>query len=149
MKHSEFAQMVQSGVHPVITFNEGINELEVYPQPGMQGRVIGAESEGEGDDTVLLMIDYTEFEEYNKQFEISNYYDKNGSACLTAREAGCYDVVEGIYTMSNQDVGEQFIATTDTTSIRLYDIYKQSGSAGSYVSWLEDTVCRFEKLAWA
>lgn len=146
MKHSDFVQMVRSGVHPVITFNEGITKLEVYPQPGMRGRVIDAEN-GDDDDTILFIFDYAEFDEYNKQFEEENYYDKNGAARLTAREAGCYDVVEGIYTMSYQDVGSQFVLT-DSLSTRLYNIYSQSGSGGSYVAWLEDTVSRFEDLAW-
>jgi len=44
-----------------------------------------------------VFVDYSKFDKYNEQFESSNYYDKNGSPVLNARQAGFYSVEDVIY----------------------------------------------------
>ena len=38
-----------------------------------------------------LYFDFTEFEKENEKYLKADYYDKNGCACLTAKEAGMYN----------------------------------------------------------
>lgn len=92
----------------VIQFDKGINLYEVYAEEGMKARIVGyvynmyseedPTNESKDAETVhKLLVDYSEFEQHNEKYEESNYYDKDGNPCLTAREAGYYNVKDEIY----------------------------------------------------
>lgn len=80
----------------VIVFQKGAEDLEAYPEEGMKARVKGLRMTHDGD-VVELVVDYTEFEDYNERFESANYYDDNGNPTLTARESGFYEQRETLY----------------------------------------------------
>jgi hypothetical protein len=80
-------------------FNKGIEDLEAYPETGMRATVIGFSVER--DDVGKVRVSYKKFDEYNKQFESSNYYDAQGKPVLTARESGNYNEGETLYTDVN------------------------------------------------
>ena len=50
-----------------------------------------------------FIFDCTERDEFNVMVETPNYYDENGVACLTAREAGCYTPKEELFLMYDDD----------------------------------------------
>jgi len=88
----------------VIRFSRRIVNSETYAEPMMKARVKSVQYNIYNDKEITLTdgvhkitVNYAEFDEYNKQFEQSNYYGKAGCPCLTAREAGYYNVVEDIY----------------------------------------------------
>ena len=86
----------------VIQFNSDIDDFETYAEGGMKARVIGVIPKYTSlpdpqEHVYILHIDYSEFDEYNKQFETYNYYDKNGDPILNARQAGFYNVNDTIY----------------------------------------------------
>lgn len=141
MKFKELDRMINDGVRPVVTGQKKIEHLENYMEPGMRARIVG--SVLLHDDVVKLKLDFTEFDEYNKQFETSNYYDKDGAAVLTAREAGHYSLTMDCYVMSSDDM-EEYLSVTEAKSLALLNYYKTSGFEGTYVDWLESQVIDLE-----
>jgi hypothetical protein len=137
MKHSAIIDLLKNGVHPLITFNKGAEDLECYPEANMRARIIGAVVEH--DDVMKLTVSYAEFDEFNKSFESSNYYNKNGNAVWTAREADLYTITEVLYVMADADVGTAF-TINDGNIDGLYNEYKETGSTDDYVTWLENQV---------
>ncbi len=135
MLGKEFAALVNDGIFPVVTFTKDIVNCEGYFEPGMRGRLRSVRNSG--DDVVIFTVDLSEFEEFNKQFETANYYDKNHVACLNAREAGLYNVKEQYY--ADCDL-EAYIEIEEPHRLKIYEEYKQSGSELTYVQWLEDNV---------
>lgn len=89
-----------------IEFNEGVNDLETYPEPRMRATITSASMDH--DNVVKLYVDYSKYDTYNKQFESSNYFDKSGCAVLTARQAGQYKERDTIYVMGDYDTGKHF-----------------------------------------
>jgi hypothetical protein len=91
----------------IVKFKKGIHDFECYAEPGMKARVIGitglyTTDPDPQDHVYKLSVDFAEFDEYNKQFETYNYYDRDGIPRLNAREAGLYRIQDDIY-MSNPD----------------------------------------------
>ena len=105
-------------VQPVIRVLEGIETFEGYLEPGMVARVVGAKLDG--DDVIIFDLVLTEFEEHNKQFEKANYFDKNGEACLNAREANCYSEEMKIFTDKGLDSGffAEYLNQKDENSLK-------------------------------
>jgi hypothetical protein len=85
-----------------IQFTSDIEEMEAYPEGGMCARIVDIiahdiSSEDLQDHLYKIVFDYSEFDQFNVHLEASNYYDKHGIACLTAREANMYKEVETIW----------------------------------------------------
>lgn len=86
----------------VVTFDRDIVNWECYADQYMKARVVGYRY-NTGNDTEPseivhdIIFDFSEFDEHNQKYEQSNYWDKNGQATLTAREAGYYHPQESIY----------------------------------------------------
>lgn len=93
-------------INQVITFNKGAEDLECYPEDGMCARVMRVTPDSDG--VIKLDLDYSEFDEVNKAFESSNYYDDLGVACLNARQAGLYKAEDHIYIMEDDPIGKYF-----------------------------------------
>jgi hypothetical protein len=85
----------QSLVGRVILFKKGIEDHEVYAEPGMLAKVTSVRRIEE--DLFSVSVSYSPFEEHNKNFELANYYDAQGVPSITAREAGFYSPTEAIY----------------------------------------------------
>ncbi|PTH79108.1 hypothetical protein [Aeromonas veronii] len=134
---------IQSLVGKGVEFNAGIEDQEGYAENGMRATIMSVKKGGDDGDLCVIEFDFTQFDEYNKQFESSNYYDKKGNnkACLTAREAGYYKLHEKYYlyagTNWDGDTDEVFSFLCDMNDIALLkEEFEKSGEA-SYMGWLE------------
>lgn len=86
----------------VIEFTKKIEDWECYADQYMRARVIGYRYNAHNDTVPSeqvheLFFDYSEFDEHNQKYEQNNYWDKNGNATLTAREAGYYKPQDSIW----------------------------------------------------
>lgn len=140
-----FSELIstQSFIGKAVEFKSGVEDLEGYAEKGMRATIMSIKKSGSDDDVCVIEFDFTQFDEYNKQFESSNYYDKkgNGEACLNAREAGYYKPHEKYYIFAGTswDVNTDDIFTflCDMNDIALLkETFEKSGES-SYVSWLE------------
>jgi hypothetical protein len=136
---------MQHLVGKTIQFTSKIEEMEAYPEKGMRARIVSVDEKDTHmkdlhDHMYIITFDYSEFDEFNEQFESANYYDKNSVACLTAREAKMYDVKERIYFGSPELWPlEDYFTTLDARQNELLKRFKKS-RAESYVEWLESQI---------
>ena len=91
-----FAETKRIYTGRTVMFTQRVADCEVYAEPFMKARILNMTSEHDGE-VVCLDVDFSEFAEYNKQFESFNYYDADGVARLNAHEAGCYTARDSIY----------------------------------------------------
>lgn len=125
-----------------IEFLVGIEDFECYPEKNMRARIISiserdTKSKDLYDHLYTITFDYSEFDDYNKAFESSNYWDKNGDASLTAREAGIYEVKEKIHFGAPELWPfEDYFKLLDPAVEELVNRFKQSNSS-NYIEWLE------------
>lgn len=140
-----FSELIstQSFIGKAVEFKSGVEDLEGYAEKGMRATIMSIKKSGSDDDVCVIEFDFTQFDEYNKQFESSNYYDKknNDKACLNAREAGCYKLHEKYYLYAGMnwdgDTDEVFSFLCDMNDISLLkETFEKSGES-SYVGWLE------------
>jgi hypothetical protein len=129
----------------VVFFKEKIEDMECYPEVGMKAVIVGIDESGyRGGDVsehiYTITFDYSEFDDYNKRFESSNYFGKDGLANLNAREANQYDTKEHIYFGSPIiDPFEKYFELLDENQLKLAANFKASGET-DYIKWLEDKV---------
>lgn len=137
MTGKELAQLVSDGIRPVVTFTAPILDKEGYLEAGMRGRLVAVSNEH--DDMFKLHVDLSEFDDFNRQFESANYYDKDGVPRLTARESGFYKAPKDeIYVDNNEDV--DFCVVEEPNRLALYELYRKAGDNLTYVQWLEDRI---------
>ncbi len=135
--HLDILDLLRAGTGIDVEFTEGINDLEVYAEPGMRATLLSGVDQG--DDCTKVRVSFAKFDEFNKAFESANYFDKSGSAVLTARQANQYDVEDDIYFTATAPVTEFVIL--DSRSATLMARYKAEATSGlSYVAWLEQQV---------
>jgi len=86
-----------------------IEELEIDLDFAMKGRLI-AVIPTRDEDVILIRVDTSDFIAHNDAYMQRNYYDKNGTPRLTAREANCWpkNEIHDIYVMETDDVTEYF-----------------------------------------
>lgn len=140
MNFKELAELVKSGVKPVVTMGKKIDDHETYAEPGMRGRLVGAQMESH-DDVIKLFVDYSEFDEFNKGFESANYFNREQVPCLTAREAGYYNPQDHIYVDTNRSI-EGVMEVVEGEALSLFAEYNASSKAVSYTQWLETEVLK-------
>ena len=104
--HKQLIGLVQAGKKPVITFTKGAEDLEGYQEPGMKAQVQAIRVNHAN--VLIITVDHSQFENHNKQFESSNYFDKSQVPCLNAREAGYYKVIDSVYVMADESDREAF-----------------------------------------
>lgn len=129
MTLSELFSAVNSDnpIQPVIRMLEGVDIFEDYLEAGMAARVVGADHDG--DDVIGVDLVLTEFDEYNRQFETSCYYDENGTPCLTARESGNYSERMKVFIDTNLDLSGIFELLGDNEQTMLVDPKKTFNSS--------------------
>lgn len=137
MNGKELAQMVSDGIHPVVTFKAPVLDKEGYLETGMRGRLVAVSHEH--DDMFKLHVDLSEFDDFNRQFESANYYDKDGVPRLTAREAGFHKAPKDeLYVGNGEEV--DFCEVEEPNRLVLYETYRKASANTTYVQWLEDRV---------
>ncbi len=95
-------------VGKTIEFLPAIDDFESYAEGKMRAVVTDivpmyTDDPDPREHVYKLFVNYAKYDEYNKQFESANYYDKSGVDCLSARQAGYYSVADCIY-MPNPNV---------------------------------------------
>lgn len=140
LKIKDLQQLLAAGAPIAVEFGARIEDQESYPEPGMRAYATGyspVES-----DVCRIQFDFGAFDEHNKALEKPNYYDKNGEATLTAREAGEYEP-QGVVYFTPTDEMSPWFSLLPTASLALFTEYlkaKESGMALPYVGWLEAQV---------
>jgi hypothetical protein len=85
----------------VVTFTPKIEEMECNADPIQKARIRDLEMSCDDPDLLehiyRFVFDYSEFEDHNDKFDRANFYDKNGFARLTAKQAGQYKESEIVY----------------------------------------------------
>ena len=135
MNGHQLYELLQSGIKPVVTFKHDVLNFECFCEPGMRAQITSCVFDSL--DMIKIVVDYTQFEEFNKQFETSNYYDEHGVACLTAREADQYENTETIYFMIDHDDLDSVLEVEQSAMMKLYEKYVSEKSNKTYIQWLE------------
>ncbi len=73
-----------------IEFKDAIEQIETGFDPKMRAKIVDvvAKDHGVGEPFYKFVFDFSQYEEYNKQFSKPNFYDDNGDPCLRWHEAG-------------------------------------------------------------
>jgi hypothetical protein len=92
------APMVAEGTYRGVDvqFTKLIENLEGYLDAGMRARILDVKLDAAGD-CVQILFDVDIWTDHNMPLEAHNYYDKQGNAVLTCREAGLYRKQEWYY----------------------------------------------------
>ena len=129
-------------VGKTIQFEEKAEDLECYPEKNMRAKVLSVKLSNPSPDphnvVYAVKVDYTDFDDFNRQFETANYYDKNQKPTLNARDAGYYTPVETLY-LSDEVYGlwnEIFKIVGDKAN-KLVETYNAEAPNMSYIEWLE------------
>lgn len=130
---------VSQYVQKAVEFTAGIKDMEGYADVGMRAIITKIVPDEHDAELVQIWFDYEPFDEYNKVFEVPNYYGKDGLANLTAREAGKYESKEMFVMYAGDDIqlDEMFVFLSPAEDMaKLQEAFKQSGEQ-SYILWLE------------
>ena len=83
------------GLTCTVILNKEMEKTEAQGDAGMKVNVVRAAIiDYDGDESIDLTFDYSPFMEHNERFMRHNYYDKYGTPCLTAQEAGYWKDTE-------------------------------------------------------
>lgn len=134
----EIATQVNAGATFSVSCKKLVEDLESYPEENMRAVIVGANVRD--DEVMTLKVNYSEFDEFNKALEKSNYYDKAGQPTLTAREANQYKVIEELYMHPDFKFSDYF-ELLDPAKLHLVSRHAREAEPGqSYISWLEAQV---------
>jgi len=86
-----------------IRFTNLVKEHEIDFDAGMMGQIVSVTSDS--DDVIRLLVDFSNYVEYNKGFEQANYYDEKGEPTLKWSETKGYpkNFRETIYLEADTD----------------------------------------------
>jgi len=132
----DLVTLVGQGKSVVVEFRKDIQSKDdCYPEPGMRARITRASLPDEHA-VLKIYFNFEEFAAHNLPFEAMNYYDKNGDATLTARQAGVYEEEDHIY-FDVDEVLDELMVVQHEAGVKLYEAFKAEQMNGSYVQWLE------------
>lgn len=117
-----------------IEFKKEISNMECYAEKGIRANISKITL---SHDCVCVYFDYSDFDNYNKQFETSGYYDTQRNPVLTAREAGFYHEKESIYFDQDSKPNDFFVEVGDSNN-SLYAAFSEKKLSGeTYMAFLE------------
>lgn len=85
----QLRERVHKGEKIVVRFKDQIERWETCIDPGMIAEIVNIEAP-DSESCSKVLFDLSRFDKHNDRFACRNYYDKNGSPVLTAKEAGYY-----------------------------------------------------------
>jgi hypothetical protein len=104
-----------------VRFNKKAEDLESYVELNVCGRItdifLNHYSDDPNEQVFMVIVDFSEFDEMNRQFESRNYYDSDGNPTKNAREAGYYEVVDHLWVGPNFNEMVEVIAEPVTETI--------------------------------
>jgi hypothetical protein len=130
-------------MNKVVEFAADIEDMEAYSEKGMRARIVSIEcedllSDDKHEHIYKITFDYSDFDDFNKDFESSNYYDNHGNPCLTARQANQYKQTETIYFGSPELFPfENYFSLIDGEREKLVNKFNAQTEETNYVRWLE------------
>ena len=127
-----------------IEFLPAIVDYEGYLEVGMRATVVNISGYDESDpeDPVFKMdLSLEGHDDRNLAFELCReFYDRNGTPCLSAREAGMYGLSDFLYLGNNWATIFKLVDPGDANLVAQYNSSKHMVPNMSYVQWLEDFV---------
>ena len=147
MKYKELVKMVEDGRRPFVEFTSKIEEYEGYMDAHMRAKIVHAEFDDDGV-TVKIDFNFEQFTVLNDSVEKHTYWDGNGNAVLSAKEAGCYPkkLVDTYWFEADDEVGEYFALISPDNEV--YEKYLKERKEGqSYPQWMEELIQSFYSKA--
>ena len=137
LKIQDLQALLSRGRALAVEFGPRIEDAESYPEPGMRALVRGYLPTSDTE-VCRVQFDFGAFDEHNRGLESTNYYDKSGVPCLTARQAGSYKPLSDVYFTPSDEMAPWF-TVLPTPALALYEEFSQAEKpAGTaYVAWLE------------
>lgn len=140
---------------------EMMSEAGSYIEPGMRATILGGgrplspltksnvvewNPANPHHNRIKFMVSLAGFDVYNKQFESSDFFDKDGVPCLTAREAGWYKETQYVY-LNPAEIFELIQPLDGVCSdiSALFSEYTNSESNLTYTQWLESQLVAARK----
>lgn len=133
---TELSSLIRNGTTVDVDCLKKVEDLETYVEARMRLTIIDATPE-DRDGVIVLTVSYAKYEEINKTFESHNYFDKNGVACLNARQAGFFSVEDTLYVMNTDDPNDYFIMLEDSANYWIQEYLKHRNKDETYVAFLE------------
>jgi len=131
----ELAELLVNGATVDVECRARVEDLEDYADKGMRLTITGIRSDH--DEVAVLAVSYAKYDEHNKAFEKRNYYDKTGTPCLNAREAGFYKEQDSMYVMDTDNPNDFFISIDDNSNKWIKSYLEHRGKDETYVAFLE------------
>lgn len=121
-----------------VTLREPIRGCASYGQPGMRARLTKARGCGR-DGALALTLDFSEFETFNKAFEVVCWADDQFVVQLTAHEADQYAPIEDYFLADSDQALAAMEPIDDRVPASLQGHFRRTGRpAADYTSWLEE-----------
>jgi len=107
MNIRELKRRIGRGERIVVEFTRDIEDFESCIDQGMLAVIIRVDN-SDIYGCAKVHFDLNLFDSHNDRYARHNYYDENGSACLTAKEAGMYpkNGIETVYFDEGLDISE-------------------------------------------
>jgi hypothetical protein len=102
-----------------VEFTNRIEDYESCADRKMRARIVGIMVANE--DCIKINFSYKPWEDYNRQYEQHNYYDKQGEARLSAREANVYHSTEWVH-FEIDDAPTTYFAVVDAKPETKYTV---------------------------
>lgn len=129
-----------------VEFLEAIEEMEAYPEKGMRAVIKKVYPyQHDPEDVIIVEFSFKEYDDYNKNLESHNYYDKNRKPTLTARESGFYNPVDTVYLDKQDFLNMKYFKTLLSERSNLVMEYIESGTKESYTNWIENMVIKYRE----
>lgn len=131
MMSLELFTLYKSGFRPIVEFKDGIEEQECF-DPGMKAKLISMNEED--DWGYCCVFDFSDYEDYNKAFEIPVWFGNNGEK-LKWSETSYYPNDKKAKVYIGKDNVELFVIVDEHEA---YADYRKSRSPLTYLMWLEE-----------
>ena len=137
-----------SGKKITVKFNKNIRNIESFLEEGMMGEITSINLCNYGYE---LLINVSKYEKFNDSLMKSNYYDKSGVACLTAKEAGFYPKDHMVLIIIDFDDKLDCAGYFDIVECSpFFDQWRNEDTKLSYVDWLENELmvqsCKIDEM---
>lgn len=139
MKGIEILNLLEKGVHPIVRFNEVVEDLELQFDRNQMGRIVNAFKNKYGE--IEIAISEKEYGEYNKSIEQANWpslKDFNASPTLRYSDEHTRKEIETLCYCENDEIHE--FSIVEDCYQELLDEYLASKSDLSYLDWLQEKI---------
>ena len=142
MNIDAFAQMINDGVRPVVEFTAGVKNFEWCIEPQMRATVTSVRFDARIE-MWCVELDLEGFQDYNEDFMSHQYYDANGTPCLSAKEAGQWPKTETLFVYWRDSAVEDYFTTVSDNGV--YKLYLEEETTLTYVQWMEQRLALYLK----